>query len=155
MNQVKNRENRLELFLKNIKSDIDIINKNYISIAQNRGNKPLDFDYNVKLLKKYINDTIKNEKKMLSNIKKQHLYLKNNKLNKLKELVREYNVILSDTKKLHRIINNLGEKIVVKKITAKPIVTITSTHLTKDENQNEYMLNLLEKLKNNVNKLNH
>lgn len=150
MNQVKNRENRLELFLKNIKSDIDIINKNYISIAQNRGNKPLDFDYNVKLLKKYINDTIKNEKKMLSNIKKQHLYLKNNKLNKLKELVREYNVILSDTKKLHRIINNLGEK-----ITAKPIVTITSTHLTKDENQNEYMLNLLEKLKNNVNKLNH
>ena len=150
MNQVKNRENRLELFLKNIKSDIDNINKNYISIAQNRGNKPLDFDYNVKLLKKYINDTIKNEKKMLSNIKKQHLYLKNNKLNKLKELVREYNVILSDTKKLHRIINNLGEK-----ITAKPIVTITSTHLTKDENQNEYMLNLLEKLKNNVNKLNH
>lgn len=155
MNQVKNRENRLELFLKNIKSDIDIINKNYISIEQNRGNKPLDFDYNVKLLKKYINDTIKNEKKMLSNIKKQHLYLKNNKLNKLKELVREYNVILSDTKKLHRIINNLGEKIVVKIITAKPIVTITSTHLTKDENQNEYMLNLLEKLKNNVNKLNH
>lgn len=154
MNQVKNRENRLELFLKNIKSDIDIINKNYISIEQNRGNKPLDFDYNVKLLKKYINDTIKNEKKMLSNIKKQHLYLKNNKLNKLKELVREYNVILSDTKKLHRIINNLGEKIVVKIITAKPIVTITGTHLTKDENQNEYMLNLLEKLKNNVNKLN-
>lgn len=155
MNQVKNRENRLELFLKNIKSNIDIINKNYISIEQNRGDKPLDFDYNVKLLKKYINDTIKNEKKMLSNIKKQHLYLKNNKLNKLKELVREYNVILSDTKKLHRIINNLGEKIVVKIITAKPIVTITSTHLTKDENQNEYMLNLLEKLKNNVNKLNH
>lgn len=150
MNQVKNRENSLELFLKNIKSDIDNINKNYISMSQNRGNKPVNFDYNVKLLKKYINDTIKNEKKMLSNIKKQHLYLKNNKLNKLKELVREYNVILSDTKKLHRIINNLGEK-----ITAKPIVTITSTHLTKDENQNEYMLNLLEKLKNNVNKLNH
>ena len=151
MNQVKNRENRLELFLKNIKSDIDIINKNYISIEQNRGNKPLDFDYNVKLLKKYINDTIKNEKKMLSNIKKQHLYLKNNKLNKLKELVREYNVILSDTKKLHRIINNLGKKIII----VKPIVSITSSHLTKDENQNEYMLNLLEKLKNNVNKLNH
>ena len=153
MNQVKNRENSLELFLKNIKSDIDNINKNYISMSQNRGNKPVNFDYNVKLLKKYINDTIKNEKKMLSNIKKQHLYLKNNKLNKLnklKELVMEYNVILSDNKKLHRIINKLGEK-----ITAKPIVTITSTHLTKDENQNEYMLNLLEKLKNNVNKLNH
>ena len=32
----------------------------------------------------------------------------------LKELVREYNVILSDTKKLHRIINNLGKKIMVK-----------------------------------------
>lgn len=150
MNQVKNRENSLELFLKKIKSDIDNINKNYISMSQNRGNKPVNFDYSVKLLKKYINDTIKNEKKMLSNIKKQHLYLKKNKLNKLKELVSEYNVILSDNKKLHRIINNLGEK-----ITAKPIVTITSTHLTKDENQNEYMLNLLEKLKNNVNKLNH
>ena len=150
MNLVKNRENRLELFFKNIKNNIDIINKHYISISQNECNKPVDFANNVKLLKKYINDTMKNEKKMLSNIKKQHLYLKNNKLNKLKESVKEYNIILNDTKKIHRIIYNLGKKIII----VKPIVSITSSHLTKDENQNEYMLNLLKKLKNNVNKLN-
>jgi hypothetical protein len=151
MNLVKNRENRLELFLKNIKNNIDIINKHYISISQNESNKPVDFVNNVKLLKKYINHIIKNEKKMLSIIKKQHLYLKKNKLNKLKESVKEYNIILSDTKKIHRIINNLGKKIII----VKPIVSITSSNLTEDENQNEYMLNLLEKLKNNVNKLNH
>jgi len=145
MNQVEKREIKLDIILKNIKKNLDIINNKYISIEQNGIKKNQDFIYNIKILKNYIKNNFKNEKKLLNNIKKQHLYLKNNKMNKLNQIVKEYNDILSDTKNIYVNIKKISDDYIMKEK--------NNDSYKHDDTHSIYIDNLLKKLKENVNKL--
>lgn len=153
MNQVEKREFKLDIILKNIKKNLDIINNKYISIEQNGIKKNQDFIYNIKILKNYIKNNFKNEKKLLNNIKKQHLYLKNNKMNKLNQIVKEYNDILSDTKNIYENIKKISNDYIMKENCNIKIEKNNDSY-KHDDTHSIYIDNLLKKLKENVNKLN-
>jgi hypothetical protein len=153
MNQVEKREFKLDIILKNIKKNLDIINNKYISIEQNGIKKNQDFIYNIKILKNYIKNNFKNEKKLLNNIKKQHLYLKNNKMNKLNHIVKEYNDILSDTKNIYENIKKISNDYIMKENCNIKIEKNNDSY-KHDDSHSIYIDNLLKKLKENVNKLN-
>lgn len=153
MNQVEKREFKLDIILKNIKKNLDIINNKYISIEQNGIKKNQDFIYNIKILKNYIKNNFKNEKKLLNNIKKQHLYLKNNKMNKLNHIVKEYNDILSDTKNIYENIKKISNDYIMKENCNIKIEKNNDSY-KHDDTHSIYIDNLLKKLKENVNKLN-
>lgn len=153
MNQVEKREFKLDIILKNIKKNLDIINNKYISIEQNGIKKNQDFIYNIKILKNYIKNNFKNEKKLLNNIKKQHLYLKNNKMNKLNQIVKEYNDILSDTKNIYENIKKISNDYIMKE-NCNIRIEKNNDSYKHDDTHSIYIDNLLKKLKENVNKLN-
>lgn len=153
MNQVEKREFKLDIILKNIKKNLDIINNKYISIEQNGIKKNQDFIYNIKILKNYIKNNFKNEKKLLNNIKKQHLYLKNNKMNKLNHIVKEYNDILSDTKNIYENIKKISNDYIMKE-NCNIRIEKNNDSYKHDDTHSIYIDNLLKKLKENVNKLN-
>jgi len=68
MNQVEKREFKLDIILKNIKKNLDIINNKYISIEQNGIKKNQDFIYNIKILKNYIKNNFTDNKIALNYI---------------------------------------------------------------------------------------